>query len=362
MNILIINYEFPPLGGGASPISYELSKGYVQAGHNVDVVTMGFKGLPSYEIKEGIHIHRVKCIRKKKEKCSIIEMASYILPALKKAKQLHEKNEYDINHTHFLVPTGIIALALKKKYKLPYIVTAHGSDVPSHNTDRFQLAHYFTKPLIKKVIKNAKKVITSSNYLARTIEEIFNKEFNNIQVIPNAVDTKLFQPKRKKKIILSVGRCIPLKGHQHLIKAVHDIELDWEVHIAGDGDYLPYLKKIAKGSKTKIVFHGWVQQNKIRSLCGEAGIFTLLSKKENASIALLEAISCGCAIITTNSTGNPEIIGKAGELVEYGDVETLKKKILKFTKEYKQKGKLALKRSKEYDIQQIIKKYLEELQ
>ena len=34
MKILILNYEFPPLGGGASPVSYEIAKGYTKLGHN----------------------------------------------------------------------------------------------------------------------------------------------------------------------------------------------------------------------------------------------------------------------------------------------------------------------------------------
>jgi len=54
MRILILNYEFPPLGGGASPVSYEIAKGYVKLGHEVSVVTMVFQGLKKFEIKDGI--------------------------------------------------------------------------------------------------------------------------------------------------------------------------------------------------------------------------------------------------------------------------------------------------------------------
>ena len=43
-SILVLNYEFPPLGGGASPVSYDLAKGYVQRGYGVSVVTMGVSG------------------------------------------------------------------------------------------------------------------------------------------------------------------------------------------------------------------------------------------------------------------------------------------------------------------------------
>jgi len=69
MKILMLNYEFLPLGGGASPVSYEIAKGYAKLGHKVDVVTMGYKNLLNFEIKEGINIYRVKCLRSKKEIC-----------------------------------------------------------------------------------------------------------------------------------------------------------------------------------------------------------------------------------------------------------------------------------------------------
>lgn len=56
MKILYLNYEFPPLGGGGSPVSYEIARGYARRGHTVDVVTMGFRDLPSREEVEGISI------------------------------------------------------------------------------------------------------------------------------------------------------------------------------------------------------------------------------------------------------------------------------------------------------------------
>ena len=47
-----IKWKCSPLGGGASPVSYEIAKGYVKLGHKVDVVTMGFKDLPKFEKKD----------------------------------------------------------------------------------------------------------------------------------------------------------------------------------------------------------------------------------------------------------------------------------------------------------------------
>ncbi|MCA9485852.1 MAG: glycogen/starch synthase, partial [Nanoarchaeota archaeon] len=78
LRILMLNYEFPPLGGGASPVSYEISKGLVKLGHRVDVVTMGYRDLEQVEKKEGINVYRVKCMRSKKEICHPWEQLSYL--------------------------------------------------------------------------------------------------------------------------------------------------------------------------------------------------------------------------------------------------------------------------------------------
>ena len=103
MKILMLNYEFPPLGGGGSPVSYEIAKGYVRAGHKVDVVTMGFKGLPDFEVRDGINIYRIKCWRKKKEICTTPEMLSYVISAryfLKKHLKEHKYHQYQyMDHT-----------------------------------------------------------------------------------------------------------------------------------------------------------------------------------------------------------------------------------------------------------------------
>jgi len=363
LKILMLNYEFPPLGGGASPVSYEIAKGYVKLGHKVDVVTMGYKDLPQFEKKEGINIYRVKCLRSKKEICHPWEQLTYIISAKRFLKKHLKTNSYDINHTHFIIPTGVLSLWLKKKFGLDYVITAHGSDVPGYNPDRFRLLHKFTKPSLRKICKGAKLIISPSRYLSNLIKK--NIENYSIKVIPNGVYINKFTPKAKKKIILSTGRLLERKGFQYLIKAVSKEDCGFEVHICGDGPMRNELKKLAQKSKTKIIFHGWIDNNskEYKNILGSASIYCLVSEKENASIALLEAMSAGCAIITSNISGCPETVGNAGIVIEPKDTEGLRNAIFKLTRNeelIKKLGVSARKRIlKNYDWNKIIKKYLE---
>lgn len=359
----MLNYEFPPLGGGASPVSYEIARGYVKLGHKVDVVTMHYRNLLYFEKKDGINIYRVKCLRSKKEICHPWEQLSYIVSAKIFLNKHLKNNNYDINHTHFLIPTGIISLWLKRKYGLDYIVTSHGSDVPGHNPDRFKLLHKFTRPILKKVCREAKKIISPSNFLANSIRKRIGKY--EVEVIPNGVYPEQFKPKKKKGIILSTGRLLRGKGFQYLIKAVSGENFGYEVHIAGDGPMMSELKRLAKKSRTKIVLHGWLdnRSNNYKKLLETASIYILASEKENASVALLEAMSTGCAIITTNISGCSETVGNAGLTIEPRSEEQLKMKIsflIKNPGRIIKLGKKARQRLLEhYNWEKNIKKYVE---
>jgi len=329
--VLVLNYEFPPLGGGASPVSYEIAERLSETGDfDIDVVTMGYKDLPKYEeINSNFRIHRVKCLRSKKEICHPWEQATYLISAWFKCKELILKNKYDICHCHFMIPTGVLALRLKKKFGLPYIITSHGSDVLGYNA-RFKLLYPFLVKIWKNILDNANKIISPSNFLKAEILKVYPSFINEkIEVIPNGFDTSKFKPQEKKKYIFSSGRLLVNKGFQYLIQAASDKDIRYEVHIAGDGPMMAELKKLAEKSKTKIVFHGWLDNNgqEYKNLLEKAAIYVLASEKENASIALLEAMSAGCAVITTNVSGCPETIGSAGLLINPRDANDLKIKL-----------------------------------
>jgi hypothetical protein len=98
VKILLLNYEFPPIGGGSSPVTREIGKRYVQRGHWVDVVMMGFGDLP------------------------------------------------------ILLPTGLVVRAMKRKFGLPYFVSGHGSDIPGYNPDRFRWLHRVTQSALRRRI------------------------------------------------------------------------------------------------------------------------------------------------------------------------------------------------------------------
>jgi glycosyltransferase involved in cell wall biosynthesis len=365
MKILVLNYEYPPLGGGAGPVAKLLSEGYVAQKHEVDYITMHFKGFKRNETINGVNIHRIKCVRRKKEICTTIEMISFVFMAIPYVLKLTRKTKYDVVHSHFAIPSSVIALFLKWFRNLDFIISIHGSDIPGYNPDRFTFEHRFTRPLLKLIFKNAKNVVALSAYLKSLIITNVSDEIE-IDIIPNGIDTHAIvsYPEKEKRILLA-GRVLKRKGFQYVLKAIKELELnDWQIDISGDGPYLKALKKEAEGIKIPVVFHGWLDHSceKFKNLYLKSKIFCLPSTRENASFALLEAMLTKNAIITSHDTGCKETVADSGILVDPLSKEQIKsalKSLIEDDDKIKDYGEKAYKRVLDlFDWNMIINQYL----
>lgn len=359
-NILVLNYEFPPLGWWASPVSYEISKWYVQLWYRVDVVTMGFKDLPDFQVVEGINVYRVKCLRTKKQLCHPWEQATYLYYAYKKVKELMKDKKYYFCHCHFIIPTWFLAMKLKREFGLNYIITAHGSDVLWHNP-RFAILYKLVKNQWINIIKNSQKVVSPSKYLWNKISQyLWSDEL--VQTIPNWIQKDKFLPMEKQKYILVVARLVHWKWIQDLFESIKDISLwEWKIKIVWEWPFRWELDKIVDkySLQDKVEFVGWVdnQSEEMKNLYGHASIFCQPSLFENASIVLLEAMQAWCAVLARNIGGNPETISQ-DQLFE--DIDELKEKLTNFLSNENKVNSIAyenVQRIQNYQREVIVKKY-----
>lgn len=322
-------YEYPPLGGGGAKVVYGLSNELVRLGYEVDLVTMGYRGLPRYEEVNGVKVYRVPCIRRSVSICSTHEMISYIFSALNKVIKLVKQNQYYLNHTHFIFPDGVVSFMLKKLTGFPYIITAHGSDVPGYNPDRFKIDHKLLSPLWRKVVGNAEQIVC----LSENLKSLVLKQSSNIKIviIPNGMDIDKFRPhENKKERILVVSRMFRRKGIQYFIEALKGLEYGHEVNIVGDGPYLGILRQLADELMVRVRFWGWLDNTSpdLKKLYETSSIFVFPSESENFPIVLLEAMAAGMAIITTKDTGCAEVVGDSAILVEPRDSLPIKEALI----------------------------------
>jgi glycosyltransferase involved in cell wall biosynthesis len=162
MRILCVNYEYPPIGGGGRAACKDLAEKLVRLGHRVDVVTSTLKGLPRMEDTAGVHLERVPCYRRFRHYVTTPEMLTQVIPTYNRARLLMAREDYALNHTHFIVPSGISSYLLWSRTGMPYVITAHGSDVPGYNPDRFSITHRLICPVWRRIIENAAAIVFPS--------------------------------------------------------------------------------------------------------------------------------------------------------------------------------------------------------
>jgi glycosyltransferase involved in cell wall biosynthesis len=322
--LLMLSYEFPPVGGGGSRVVAGLAMELAAQGWSIDLVTAAFSGLAPQEEVNGVSVWRAPCVRRREHYCSAPEAGTYALAALPAVRRLTRARRPDFIHAHFILPDGLIAWLTARQLSIPYVITAHGSDVPGYNAHRLKMAHRLLAPLWKRIVEQAAVVVCPSEHLNRLIAA--TRASARTIVIPNGFEVDKFAPRRKEKRILVVTRMLERKGVQYVLQALDGLRLDFEIDIVGDGPYLPTLKSMAHSNHLPARFWGWLDNNspELKALYESASIFALPSERENFPVTLLEAMAAGAAIITTEGTGCEEVVGDAGWLVPPRDVAAIR--------------------------------------
>ncbi len=329
MRILIVNYEFPPIGGGASYASANLVKRLVARGHEVDVLTSRLEGQPDHEFVNGCHVHRVTSWRNGVQDCGLRGAASFIWFAWRRMRQLMEQRRYDVVHYFFGLPTGILALYTRNRWGLPYVLSLRGSDVPGFDpTDRLLvLLHRVLARINRRIWRRAFAVVPNSDGLAELARRF--EPGLGYRVIPNAmlsVSELLNAPEESARSLrlVCVSRLIERKGIDILLDAVTRLgDLQFDLDIVGGGREQAALTALATrlGIADRVHFHGAVPQEQVFGFLQRADAFVLPTLSESSSMALLEALGVGLPVVTTAVGGNINAIkdGVTGLLVRPGD-------------------------------------------
>jgi glycosyltransferase involved in cell wall biosynthesis len=328
------SYEFPPIGGGGAAVVAGLSRELVAKGHDVDLVTMRFQGNPRHENVNGVQVHRVPCWRRVKHVCSAPEAFSYLAAAGPVIRELLSSKRFDVVHSHFILPDGLLAWRIRQLTGLPYVVTAHGTDVPGFNPHRMRLAHRLLRPVWQMVVRGASRIVSPSGVLERLVQAQ-HPDPGKTLVIPNGLEVGEYTPHGTEPKVLVVTRMLERKGVQFLLESLAQSPIDHEVNIVGEGPYLPELRRQAAESGVRVKFWGWLENRspQLRELYESSTIFVFPSEAENFPIVLLEAMAAGLAIITSAGTGCAEVVGDAALLVPPKDAQAITRALRRLIEE-----------------------------
>ncbi|MGD8777268.1 MAG: glycosyltransferase family 4 protein [Syntrophobacterales bacterium] len=332
IRLLLINYEYPPLGGGAGNATAHLAREFTLLGAEVMVLTSGFRGLPAKETSNGFAVKRIPTIRRRLDRCTPVEMLTFMISASLTALRLTRSWRPDVTIAFFGIPCGPVAYTLKAIYGVPYIVSLRGGDVPGFQPYDLALYHRLMKPAICFLWRQATCVVANSQGL-RDLAQSSEPDVT-IHVIPNGVDPERFRPEgspnRNGPVrLLYVGRLTYQKGVDVLIQALNklDSEIEFEVELVGDGNARRPLERMAREFDLvdRLHFTGWLDRTEIPQRYQQADIFVLPSRDEGMANVILEAMASGLPVIATKIPGNAELVrhGENGLLVMPDDSEQL---------------------------------------
>lgn len=373
MRILMLNNEFPPLGGGTGTVNQAMLACFAQvSGLEIDLITSALR--KSYEeelFAEKIRIYKVPIRNRNIHHSSNRELAEYFLRGWRLASRLYRQEKYDFCFAWSAVPAGAIALALRRMMGLRYMLRVCGPDIPGFET-RYRSIHFFLAPLIRRIWWAADSVVAKS---AREIEMIQAVDpAVDCLLIPNGVDASRFKPIHPAPDdgplkLLCVGRLIERKGQRHLIeviKRLSDATLDVELDLVGEGDARPAIEaQVARlGLGDRVCFSGYVPREKIAEHYAAAHVFVLPSYNEGMSVALLEAMAAGLAVVVTPTGGTSELIEPEinGLVFDWGDVETLASHLRRLAQDrsvVRRMGQAARQRASEFSWDRAALRYVE---
>jgi glycosyltransferase involved in cell wall biosynthesis len=340
--ILVLNYEYPPVGGGAGVIARHIAEGLAAKGHQITVVTTWFHGEKEETLENNLRIIRLKCRRKLMFRSNPIEMLSWIRETKKYLRQGLKAGDYDLCMAHFAMPGGEVAKLLLKKFRIPYIIVSHGHDIPWFFPRQMFFYHLLTFPRIRSICRKAERIVLQSWEMKDNADRFTGSDHatKNI-IIYNGCDTTIFRPDAEKKSevfkILFVGRLVRQKDPLTFLKAVKLFSEkfpEFMVHILGDGPLRRKMEKFVtdNGLEERVRFAGWVDKGRMLEECQSAHIKVSPSLVEGMSVAVMESLACGQYIITTPVSENKRVIRESvsGEIFKLRDHEDIARKLEDF--------------------------------
>lgn len=224
-------------------------------------------------------------------------------------KYIQINGKPDLIHVHN-VQAADLAIWIKNKYNIPFVITEHsslmwqiGGKRPSHLKK------------LQSIYELSSANIAVSKALADHLTAVFDLPFI---YIPNVVDTDYFQLNSSRLSnnlmrFASIGNLTDNKNHIALVKAVHtlvDRGYPIKLDIGGGGENMRHMKEYICVNKLqdRVQMLGPLIKSQVKELLGQSDFFVLPSLKETFGVVIIEAMSCGLPVLAFKAGGPESII------------------------------------------------------
>jgi len=245
---------------------------------------------------------------------------------------LKEFKQFNLVHLNVVYPAGLFALHLKATHRIPFIITEHWTAFQKTTQNSFSVIE---KYFIKKITCQAKIICPVSNDLKNALIDFGIK--NKFRVIPNVVNTSIFQPKANENEKVEILHISNLKDEHKNISGILNVILnlssqrdDFTLTIAGNGDTDKFRKQAEALSIPKDIIHfeGEKTAEEVAQLMNKNDAFLLFSNYENLPCVIAESLVMGLPVLSTDVGGISEMITEDnGILVSKGNENELLKEL-----------------------------------
>jgi glycogen(starch) synthase len=300
-------------------------------------------------------------------------------------EELAKKNRIDIVYAHGLAGYGY-ALALKRNNTLPpLILNPHGMEEFLTTNQAKQFLYTPFRYWVRKTAEKAARVIATDSCMIDTVVRELEVPKSKVTVVENAVDLKYsrryvkegrikelasrYPLKGREVVMISVGRLEKNKGFDLMVRALStiadELKVNWVWLLVGDGSERKNLYQMVAeaGLRDKIVMTGRVSDEILQNLFASSHLFIQPSLYEGSSIATLEAMAHGLALIGSAVGGIPDKIvpGENGYLLRPGNVSDIVEKlrlIIPYKDKMRRMGKRSLDLVEKFSWDRIVKKHI----
>ncbi|CAN5119187.1 glycosyltransferase family 4 protein [soil metagenome] len=254
-------------------------------------------------------------------------------------KYIMENGMPPLVHVHVAWKAGIVALWLKKKFGVPYIISEHWSGYLQNTNDGVRDLYFFQRKSLESIIRNATKITVVSHILGKAISNHFN--IPDYLVIPNTIDTSIFYPGKETqndvKTFIHISNLKYPKNIFSILKSFAEIRTEgfhfkFLIYSQASAPLEKWIKE--KGMEQYVALRNEVPQVELAEQIKLADALILYSKFETFGCVALEANACGIPVIVSDIPALRENIkeGEGGIFVDLDDSNALATTLKNFIK------------------------------